>query len=141
MKAPSRPETQLEVQGANSNINQRPAPKSPKSPRRRSKEGKLSSNASQDQISLKVNMMNNRMVNNEDLKGLGKTQKGPNLKEMNSNMTIDQVAEDMKSIVDAEDENESMVSPLPKVMLQSKLEMNHPQREGSRIDSYKKSGR
>ena len=86
-------------------------------------------------------MMNNRMVNNDDLKGLGKTQKGPITKDINSNMTVNQIAEDMKSMIDAEDE-ESQVSPLPKIALQSKLEMNHPpQRDSSRFDSYKKTGR
>ena len=86
--------------------------------------------------------MNDRMVNNEDLKGLGKTIKGPITKDMLSNMTVNQVAEDMKSVLDAEEDNEDQVSPLPKIQLQSKLEINHPpQRESSRIDSYKKSGR
>ena len=87
-------------------------------------------------------MMGNRMVNNDDLKGLGKTQKGPIIKTMNSNMTVNQVAEEIKSMLDAEEENESQVSPMPKIMLQSKLEYNHPPyRDNSRIDSYKKAGR
>ena len=87
--------------------------------------------------------MGNRMVNNDDLQGLGKTQKGAKIsKDTTSNMTVNQVADDMKSALDAEEENESQVSPLPRSPLQSKLELNPPpQREGSRIDSYKKSGR
>ena len=87
-------------------------------------------------------MMNDRMVNNEDLKGLGKTIKGPITKDMLSNMTVNQVAEDMKSVLDAEEDNEDQASPLPKIQLQSKLVINQPpQRDSSRIDSYKKSGK